>query len=120
MGDKFLSKIKFDTIYAEYSTRNYEKSDDKYYDYFRKLMFEKAEEQEGYIIGSCFKFDGYYKERVKPRYYDGEEERPVFTATKRIDMWVVVTGMNEEYLVPKKSVDEDRYVTKTMTVNSEM
>jgi hypothetical protein len=111
MKDKFLQKIKFDTIYNDYATKNYEETNERGYDYFRKLMFERVKEQEGYIVGSTFKFDGLYCEGTPPNHYDYEGNSPIFKATKRIDMWVIVTGMNEEYLVPKKPVEEDRFVT---------
>lgn len=106
---EFLQKIKFDTSFL---IAQYKKTEERGFDAFRELKFERFEEREGYIIGSCFKFDGLYNKGNEPSYYDDvyDGESPSIKNTKRIDMWVVATGINEQYLVPKKPLDEHRYI----------
>lgn len=114
--DMFLKKITFDTIYDDYATKQYKKLNNrKPEEWKREIKVERIEQKEGVIVGSCFKFDGIIQESYKEPNTcmgNGEYYPANFSPSARIDFWEVYVSMNEIYLVPKKHLEEHRYVVE--------
>lgn len=97
MSDPFLKKIKFDTVFSHI----------KYKDSFRTQTVERIKETEGYIIGSCYKYDGeYYPPTGSKSFYEDDWEPGGLANRVAVHYWKVVTELNKEYLVPKSQVKE--------------
>lgn len=103
MKNKFLNEITFDTVFShvEYIERE---GKDK-----RVQMMKNIEPTKGYIIGSRYKYDGtFYPTTTNSPFIDDYEQG---TLEDRISVkyWVVVVGMNEQYLVPKEEAEKWRF-----------
>ena len=105
MREDFLKEIIFDKVFShiEYVDDNEKVR--------RVQRMEKIQQTKGYIIGSCYKYDGYYTPTVSSKDYWGEidYQQGSIDNRKSIKYWVVVVDMNKTYLVPKKEVEKWRF-----------
>ncbi|WP_313758530.1 hypothetical protein [Tissierella sp.] len=103
LEDRFLELIDFDTVFSQVDYVEEAKGTR------RVQKFEKIDSTRGVIVGTCYKYDGYYypSSLATAPFYDDFESGGL-TDRKRVNYWKVVTGMNKEYLVPMDDIEPFR------------
>lgn len=104
----FGKQISFNTVFNPEATSIYgDPPEEKYKPKSIRIVRTEKLDQEltGIIVGQTWKCDGKYYEGY---YGDDEYDPPYLIITKKWPFWIVYTEMNQQYLVPKKPMPEDR------------